>query len=729
MKHSQSVGGHVPSALESKESEDQSNDKPVTDDNGRLHTAAVTTPACQRCRRLKRKCSKTIPSCNQCINAGVECSLEESSRAPVSLRVARKLEDRIAWLSRCVNERLPSDAPAVEYLETGSDISLISRPPNLQSEQTADGKTSTAWPAVDREGELLPRESPQSDGIRVVTPPSTRDGSTYLPGLHTCFDVNKNSVSDNAAIGSSEFEVVAGKTIATSSGHGAAASPKHLAPLLPSTAAGRRFVDAYFRHIHRAYPFMDREKVLKDVEAMGDCMSEGTQKMPTHLYMVMAIGCTTLSRVGQVSDDICNKFKISYSTVLEECLSKRDIKSVATLLLLGLHSLFDPQGISPYIITGILSRQVIALGISRSRRAVGSGLELQEVEARHRLYWSAFTLDRMVSASVGLPFGICDSNANVPLPGITLEEYASPERHYYTTVLQVNRHIIALRQLEENILQKIHLPSSYTTSNLTLADRRMIIQELRTQIENWYTQGCLVTPMERDQLPFHNTIPWLNYRYQNLLLLLYTPSYFNSPITMDHLLEMQRCAQKYIQLSAVLWQQRHLPMNWVTLCRFVAIIPILLYCVVRSGDGANPVKEVAILCATVLEAFPSHWLSAKRAAGVFRRLAMTSNVGANPVNVSLLPGIGGGPGSESGAGRAEVVSVDQIKSEIEALAADLLGESSMYCRAVDAAGDFMRERLTGQLLDGFRSDLPLDTSWLNENAIWNGVGDLSMEFV
>jgi len=294
-------------------------------------------------------------------------------------------------------------------------------------------------------------------------------------------------------------------------------------------------------------------------------------------------------------------------------------------------------------------------------------------------------------------------------------------------VLQVNRHIISLRQLEESILRKIQFPNSYATSRLTQADRRVIIQELRTQIENWYTQGCLVTPMERDQLPFHNTIPWLNYRYQNLLLLLYTPSHFNSPISMDHLLELQRCAQKYIQLSAVLWQQRHLPMNWVTLCRFVAIAPVLLYCVVRNGDGLNFMKEEAILCATVLEAFPSHWLSAKHAARVFQRLAMTSN--SNQANGPLLADLSGGPGTEAGAGRGEVVTLDQIKSETEDLVANLLSEASMYVGAIDAARDLVKERITGQLLDGFRTELPLDTSWMAGSGVWDGVGDLSMGFI
>lgn len=438
--------------------------------------------------------------------------------------------------------------------------------------------------------------------------------------------------------------------------------------------------------------------------------------------------------MGQVSDEISAKFQISSWKVLEECMSKSDIDSVKTLLLLGLHSLFDPKGLSPWVITGMLSRQIMSLGLSRET-SPSRGISLAQGEKRNRIFWSAYTLDRMVSSSMGLPFGINDENMSVPLPGVTLEEYATSERQYYTVTLQVNRHVIALRQLEEQILQKIHLSNSYTTSSLTQADRRIITQRLRTQIENWYTQGCLVTPMERDQIPFHNTIPWLNYRYQNLLLLLYTPSHFNSPISLDHGQELRRCVQKYIQLSTILFQQRHLPLNWVTLCRFVALCPVLFYCYVDAGtvggngNGGLGSKEEVGMCADILEAFPERWIEAKRAAGVFRRLTgafcSEASVGATS---GLLPhrgvGLGESLGMPGGGG------MNEVKDEVAELVRDMLGESSIYHRSIEAAGFLVRERSERGLLEQMRSE-PMRGlgGWGAGDGEWNGGGDLSMGFI
>jgi len=39
-------------------------------------TATVTRPACDRCRRLKKRCSRSLPDCAACIHAGRRCSFE-----------------------------------------------------------------------------------------------------------------------------------------------------------------------------------------------------------------------------------------------------------------------------------------------------------------------------------------------------------------------------------------------------------------------------------------------------------------------------------------------------------------------------------------------------------------------------------------------------------------------------------------------------------------------------
>ncbi|CAG8954515.1 hypothetical protein HYFRA_00004429 [Hymenoscyphus fraxineus] len=671
------------------------------------------TISCQRCRKLKKKCSKTHPSCTLCTHAQVPCSfLEASKTLSLSLSDIQDLQARVVWLSSYVNNALPLTSP-VESFATGADLTA-------STSHSYDGSS----PAIGNE-DLIPGQ-PHPLSLRTQIPilhntgENTIQATTPIQGLPSPLDQLEAPITNaNSSISyqaSSIFNIhSAGRESITR---------------VPDEAAGRQFVDAYFRHIHRAYPFMDRAEVSKKVDMMGDLLTDRMENMSTNVYIVMAIGCTTLQRMGQVSDEISAKFQISSWKILEECMSKRDIDSIETLLLLGLHSLFDPKGLSPWVITGLLSRQIMSLGLSRET-SPNQGISLAQSEKRNRLFWSAYTLDRMVSSSMGLPFGINDENMNVPLPGVTLDEYATSERQYYTVTLQVNRHVIALRQLEEQILQKIHLSNSYSTTSLTQADRRIITQRLRTQIENWYTQGCLVTPMERDQIPFHNTIPWLNYRYQNLLLLLYTPSHFNSPISLDHAQELRRCVQKYIQLSTILFQQRHLPLNWVTLCRFVALCPVLYYCYVDSGSANGSgipnlgSKEEVNMCADILEAFPERWTEARRAARVIRRLAnafgASSSAEMDP-SCMLPHRAGEGVGVAGGNG---------IKEEVTDLVRDMLGESSIYHQSIEAAGFLARERSERGVFEQLRNDAPMRAlnGWNAAEGEWNGGEDLSMGFI
>jgi hypothetical protein len=479
------------------------------------------------------------------------------------------------------------------------------------------------------------------------------------------------------------------------------------------TAAGRQLVDAYFRHIHRSYPFINRSEIIREVDSMIT-LSEGFENMSRKLYLVMAIGCTTLRRVGQVSDDICAKFKVSDHFILQDCLSRNDIESLEELLLLCLYYFFDPGGLSPWIITGILVRQTMAFGLAR-QLSDNQDSTLVRIETRHRLFWSIYTLDRIVSTSTGLPLGLLDPNMKVPLPGISLEEYASPERAYFAVTLQVNRHIIDLRQIEGLILERIHFVNPL---NIMYQDRRAIIADLRTKIEDWYTQGCLINPCEKDQIPFHDTIPWLNCRYQNLLFLLYMPSALNHSVSLEHLQILRSATARYIQLSTVLFQQRHLPLNWVTLCRFVAICPMLLYCHVRGGGDpvGFSIKEAAISCAKILEAFNEAWDNAKLAASVFR----------------LLEGISVPPlASGNGVLSSDKTEVNVVIGEMRSMIKQTLGSSSIYSGIVDAVVDIISDQGDDHLAGTWGIGVPATNNllargtWVDDATLWEFAVDLS----
>ena len=305
---------------------------------------------------------------------------------------------------------------------------------------------------------------------------------------------------------------------------------------------------------------------------------------------------------------------VPYARILSGCLLSPNIKHLQILTLLSLYSLFDPKGISTWSIVGILTRQAITLGLSRTDAC--PDLSPHEEEIRHRLFWSIFTLDRMLAVSIGHPMGLVDENMNIPQPAVTVDEFASSERTEHASLLQLNRHIIQLRQLEQRILSSIHLKNHAEISNTTSADRSAISRQLRSAIDDWYSLGCLVCLPEADNIPIHSTITWLNARYYNLLILLYYPCQFNSHPKHSSAADLFSYIQKYFKYNYILFENKQLPLNSITLNRLIPACLVLLRCFSAMQPSNFSAKVELQNCIDIFRSFPAGWLSAHQAANV-----------------------------------------------------------------------------------------------------------------
>lgn len=436
-----------------------------------------------------------------------------------------------------------------------------------------------------------------------------------------------------------------------------------------SIPASRKCLHAYFRHVHRAYPFVDNEAVLKDFETLCDDHAEsdllGRPTVSCRLYMMMAIGFTTLQRAGDFQDDDGRAFEPCLKTVLQENLCRPNEESAGTLLLLGLYLLFKPSDMDPRAVAGILARQAMALGLVNDPPN-SHNLSPRSLELRRRLSWSIYVFDRMISISYGIPLGFPDEAMQVPLPSIMIHEYASQEGHQYTIALQVSRHVIALRQLEARIAHAIYSQS--------LPARH---QELRRQTEDWYTQGCLLSSSalwEEDQLPFHTTITWLNVRYQNLVLLLYSPSVQGGYPADDHILNLQGAAQQYIKLSVILHEHHHLPINWITLCRLLSLAAVFLYCTTRWSPSYHDIPEISLL-ASLLEIYPTEWIAAREGARILRFLVGLISKQKTPI---IPLDQSSGSSIISNSGMVPESEFQSIQDELAGLLRETLGDASFY---------------------------------------------------
>ncbi|OHF03117.1 fungal specific transcription factor domain-containing protein [Colletotrichum orchidophilum] len=657
-------------------------------------------PACDRCRSFKKKCSRTFPICTLCANAGHKCSF--STPAASTAAQTHHLRARIEWLTRFINENLPiaGGVPGVETLDTGTDIASVLGSSPAATTVTAVGQPLEIHPVTPvangtTPGSIISAESNRGDPrdtFAVHQQPLGTSGSILFDQRSLAVNLDTESSSSR---GNDHMRALLqpapepGRILGIESlrdGEGFTSSS------LPRDAIARRFVDAYFRNVNRAYPFVNRTKVLRNLESLGDSSKRRRDADSTLLYLIMAIGCTTLQRAGQIPNDTASKFDVAYADIIQECLAREDLESIQILVLVALYSLFDPKGISTWSIAGIVSRQAMLLGLSR-RSSEDKNLSAMDIELRHRLFWSIYVLDRMMAISLGLPVALIDENVDVPLPGLTIEEFASPDRQHFASILQTNRHVIQLRQLEDRILKQIHTRKQSEVAALSQADRRAIVQNIRSEIENWYSNGCLVSPLEPDNVPIHNSVTWLSARYYHLLLLLHYPCHFNSCGSIVSAVELLRFAQKHLQSTSVLLQQRQLPLNRVTLCRLLPVGLVLIHSFIACAAECTSFSardEVAVIV-SILEAFPGGWDHARQAAQVFRQfMGLISGVpnngyttlhfpGSNNANVYGHGGGGGGGGGGPFSSRESYQAmVRPLITRLVALMQEVLGRSTCY---------------------------------------------------
>ncbi|KNG87109.1 hypothetical protein ANOM_005306 [Aspergillus nomiae NRRL 13137] len=511
--------------------------------------SACPPPACNRCRQYKKKCSKTLPSCRSCTDAGRKCSYFTSDRIAASS--PEVLHARIQWLTQYIEDNIPGAAEE-------RNMTSISQEGSQVGDKGEGGMNSP--------GNLV---RAQSNGqVQKASPPldNAHDNTEQKKGT----SVTRWEGTDSQR-------------------------PRSLACL-----------DAYFHHVHRAYPFVDKARIMQVQSANANVMLIENNADSMILYLIHAIGRTTLERSGKISPLTGKEVKLPYSVILQYCIENEGMDSVQILLLLTLYSLFDPDGPSPWMVVGILTRQAMAQGLT-SQRTTCADHALPSEEQSHRLFWSVYVLDRMVASSVGQPPGLFVPDIHVPLPAVTVTEFASAQRAEISSMLLVTRHVIQLRRLESNIMDAIFLRPRADVRSLSPSDRTAIVSDLHYAVDNWYSDGCLISRPEPSNVRIHDTMAWLNARYYQLLMLIYYPTPFNQPPrpgSHEHLLNV---VQKYIHYSHILLELGQLPLNYITLTRCVPACLVLLYCFGHAASTVFSAKQEIQSCIAILQSFSSGW--------------------------------------------------------------------------------------------------------------------------
>ncbi|CCK70346.1 Stb5p KNAG_0E00780 [Huiozyma naganishii CBS 8797] len=392
-----------------------------------------------------------------------------------------------------------------------------------------------------------------------------------------------------------------------------------------------RFIAAYFRHNHRLFPMIDKIAFLNQISSIGEFNYEllcerFDSVFVFKVYMIMSIGCTTLRRAGMLlKDEEELSEHLAYLAMRNFCyvMNLQNMETIRCLLLLGIYSFFEPKGWSSWTISGIIMRLAIGLGLNRHIIAKKlKTIPVMELEARYRVFWSAYCFERLVATCLGRVSAIEDDDISIPFP--------QPLYDGEKEDIEVTRTMISLRRMGGRIYKQVH-SVSVAKKNLSLVDKNKIISELREELDDVYEHEK--EKMDRHNaehkssatsvISFHSSGIWLAMRYSQLMILLYRPSTLIPKPPIESLSVLGQFCLEAWKHTYTLYQKRLLPLNWITLFRTLTICNTILYCLCQWSIDLIESKIEIQQCVEILQHFGEKWVFASKCAEVFQNVSNT----------------------------------------------------------------------------------------------------------
>ncbi|QLQ77831.1 hypothetical protein HG537_0A00780 [Torulaspora globosa] len=606
--------------------------------------------SCSRCRRLKKRCPKQLPSCNNCLKAGETCLY--IGRAP--RRTKKELEEaklRGEFVPvkrrRCESTTLDSgnengpynhgtsglihNLPPESLDRTSSSVSvlgLIAESSQIGASPDLSFNSSTASFRItgSEEAKTFPAGGQSREGFQIAD--HDVEEAQRLPDLRHSQPrsqlENREFESTPVDAPSIQFEAITGIF------KGGRVTPwktenGQFKPIERSLYD--RFLAAYFQHNHKSFYMMDKVAFLNKVSTIRDFNTmDGVVEghFIFQLYMTMAIGCTTLQRAGMLTGDgegLSEHFAFLAMKRFRAVIRCQDIETIKCLLLLGIFALFEPKGVSSWTISGIIMRIAIGLGFNRALpNARLKKMSPVDVELRYRVFWSAYCFERLVCTSLGRMSAIDDDEITVPLP-----KPLHPEEE---EDLEVTNMMISVRRMSGRIYKKVHLVS-VGRKDYTEEQKEQIIASLAQEIDHIYNRESAKIQKKsalkncNDPISFHYSDVWLSMRYAQLNIMLYRPSTLIPKPTMESLSKLGDFCLKALKHTYTLYKRKMLPLNWITLFRTLTICNTILYCLCHWSIDFVESKIEMQQCAEILQHFGEKWIFAKKCAVVFQNISAT----------------------------------------------------------------------------------------------------------
>ncbi|KAF2635217.1 hypothetical protein P280DRAFT_473955 [Massarina eburnea CBS 473.64] len=285
-------------------------------------------------------------------------------------------------------------------------------------------------------------------------------------------------------------ETEGGASAASKVGHGE----------LPNHDVAKELFVTYFRTWHPLFPFLHGPTCLEELENLYQDENDGQSMKPGSLSTQIIIQCLfNIAKLDRPDLPQLGRLQIRSDDDMILSLSKLSLKSdLASIQALLAAQLYFVATMSLHAASstgGLILRSIFKSGLHRCPVRYVT-FDKDERDMRKRVFWSAYTLDRFTSQSLGHPLGLQDSDIDVcspgeielhrpvfPLPNRTTEAGTSPEE----TILHLPANHPSRTEdpvLEHNE-QSIETQADRNNDTDSVSQRRSLNQSVQSQFVHY----------------------------------------------------------------------------------------------------------------------------------------------------------------------------------------------------------------------------------------------------
>ncbi|KAK0705699.1 fungal-specific transcription factor domain-containing protein [Lasiosphaeris hirsuta] len=401
---------------------------------------SVRMVACLRCRFRRSKCTKDKPRCERCRDGNLECVYESGRKVAVNEASLRALQAQVRAYEELLGRRGPSLATDAAAADDNDDDDEL----EVEDDHVLIGPFTQL--TIDRPG--------AADSFLInVTHLSGVEGSSGL-------DLNPN-VYDPHALPSRRSLV---------------RSQVRLPPL----DVARRLFAAQYTYLGTIFAFTDPEsfdgELLAAYHGQPNLADRDACLAYAKVLVILAFG--KLYSVNQWID-YQGPPGFEYFTqalqLLPDAHEAGSILCVETLTLVGYFLQNMNRHDAAFLHVGMALRMAISLGLHHEVRPSDQSLSDPAREHRRRVWWSVYSMDRILSVKSGNPVTVHDEDIGARLPS------ALPGEAPYCPAV-VLRHYTRLSQILGNITKAVYRKAAAPRSG-----RRLMasVESIIAALERW----------------------------------------------------------------------------------------------------------------------------------------------------------------------------------------------------------------------------------------------------